>query len=91
MDTIRIQLSFEEDTPHGKFKSALYFTEDEWKKVKPEEIKAKKQKHVDTFIQAVEAPPHEKTQEEIEYELQLVRENEEYLAVQKAELEAQLN
>jgi hypothetical protein len=85
MDTVRIQLQFEEDTPHGKFKSALYFTEDEWKKVKPEEIKAKKQKHVDSFIQAVETPYTEPvlTPEQIQGQL-------DELERQRLELEAQL-
>jgi len=56
MDIIRIQLEFTEQTPKGEFKSHLYFTEDEWKKVKPDEIKAKKKVHTDAFITAVETP-----------------------------------
>lgn len=91
METVRVQLSFEEDTPHGKFKSALYFTEDEWKKIKPEEIKTKKQKHVDTFVAIIETPRQEPTQKEIEYELQILAEQEAYLRARREELEAQQN
>jgi len=90
MDTTKIQLQFTKQTPHGKFTSTLYFTEDEWKKIKPEEIEAKKQKHVDAFIAVVEAPSHKKTADEIEYELYMLDEQEKLIAAQRAELDMQL-
>jgi hypothetical protein len=81
-DTIKIQLIFTFKTPHGEYRDALYFTQEDWAKIKPEDIEDKKKERIDNWIYQLEHPviPKEPTKEELEKELV-------ELEVQKLQLE----
>jgi len=92
MDTIKIQLSFSEETKYGTYNDSLYFTEEEYKQATLESIAALKQERVDKWIKVLTTPPPivELTDEEIQQQLQQIEEQKVALDTTKSELEAQL-
>ena len=78
-DIVKIQLSFSEETKHGHYSDALYFTEEEWAKVDPKELDTIKQARVAKWVDYLDNPPvpAEPTKEElqamlVEFEAQTV-------------------
>jgi hypothetical protein len=55
-DDIKVRIRFEEDTPHGKYTDALYFTIDEYNIITQSEIATMKQERVDNWIYDVTHP-----------------------------------
>lgn len=92
MEEIKIQVSFTEDTKHGLFADALYFTEDEWANIKQEEIDALKQARIDTWIQLRQHPlqPTEPTKEQLQEALNAAEEQEKRIVTEKSEYQAKL-
>lgn len=68
-DQIFIQVRFREETPHGQYNDALYFTPEEYDKVEQETIDILKQERIDNWIYAVThpAPYVEPTLEELKF------------------------
>jgi hypothetical protein len=55
-DTIKIQLTFTEQTSHGEFRDALYFTQEEYAELKPEDLEKRKQERIDNWTYQLEHP-----------------------------------
>ena len=74
----KIQVRFSEQTKYGTFTDALYFTQEEYAAISPEDINAQIQDRVANYIATVEAPG------------QNVQPSKAELQAAKAELETQL-
>lgn len=81
-DVIKVMLSFSADTKHGVYNDNLYFTQDEFAKISPDDLAAMKQHRVDNWVYQIENPPVavELTKEDLQAELAEI-------VQQKAELE----
>lgn len=55
-DTVRVQVLFTEDTDYGQFTDALYFTQDEYALLLPNDIEAMKQSRIDNWIAVITMP-----------------------------------
>lgn len=61
---VRIQVIFRTDTSKGTYQDALWFTQEEYDKVTPEEIEVMKQERIDNWLSVVSTPPSEPAKEE---------------------------
>lgn len=81
---VKIQIVFTEETKNGTFQDALYFTQDEYAKLKQEDIDAMIKQRVDEHNAMVDNPPPEP----VLTEEQLIQQKQQLLD-QAAQLEAQ--
>ena len=51
-----VQVLFRKSTPYGEYQDALYFPQDDYEKLSPEEIEAMKQFRIDNWIAIITAP-----------------------------------
>lgn len=70
MDTIYIQIRLKREYNGVEFNDAIYFTEDEYKDIKPSEIEKLKEERFNSFKESVDNPPVpvELTKEQLEEE-----------------------
>jgi hypothetical protein len=72
MDTIKVQVVFTEKTSRGEFTDALYFTQEDFAKLDPDELKKRKQERVDNWIYILENPVELPTPTVEDYTAELV-------------------
>ncbi len=65
MEDIRIQVIFREETSHGAYQDALWFSQAEYDALTPETLAAMKQARIDNWIKVVTTPAPEPTAEEL--------------------------
>ena len=53
IDTVRVAVGFVADTAKGKFSDTLYFTQDEFATLKPDELEAMKTSRIDNWLALV--------------------------------------
>jgi len=62
-----IQIRIKEDTKHGQFRDALYFTEEEYDKLSEQDLQAKIDERVNNWVAIMDKPyvPYVPTEEEL--------------------------
>ena len=82
---VKVQVKFKEQTEVGEYSDAIYYTMEEWKKVKQSDIDVEKTKRKNNYIEKVKAPipVYVPTQEELDEQIRLLEQ-------QKYELETKL-
>jgi len=92
-DKIRVQITFTEQTEHGEFRDALYYTPEAYDKLDPKDLTAMKQERIDNWIYGIEhpAPMIEPTKEMLEQELRDIEDRKIELAIRKTEVQDKIS
>lgn len=85
-EQVLIQVRYSMPTDYGDYSDAIYYTPDQWKNIKQDDIDAEKQKRVNAYLDVVHNPPivKEPTKEDLERDIAVIDK-------QKAELQSKLD